>query len=60
MNLDWAWINRNLEMIGGLLVEHVILALVPVVLAFVISRCRSAIWSSRPASRPTGCWPSWA
>ncbi|HKH54270.1 MAG TPA: ABC transporter permease [Propionibacteriaceae bacterium] len=37
MNLDWAWINRNLEMIGGLLVEHVILALVPVVLAFVIS-----------------------
>ncbi|HZA31071.1 MAG TPA: ABC transporter permease [Propionibacteriaceae bacterium] len=37
MNLDWAWLNRNLEMIGGLLVEHVILALVPVVLAFVIS-----------------------
>jgi osmoprotectant transport system permease protein len=37
VNLDWAWLNRNLEMIGGLLVEHVILALVPVVLAFVIS-----------------------
>jgi osmoprotectant transport system permease protein len=37
VNLDWAWLNRNLEMIGELLVEHVILALVPVVLAFVIS-----------------------
>jgi osmoprotectant transport system permease protein len=37
VNLDWAWLNRNLEMIGGLLIEHVILALVPVVLAFVIS-----------------------
>lgn len=37
MNLDWEWLNRNLAMIGGLLVEHVILALVPVVLAFVIS-----------------------
>ncbi len=37
MNLDWAWVERNLEMIGGLMVEHVILALVPVVLAFVIS-----------------------
>jgi osmoprotectant transport system permease protein len=37
VNLDWEWLNRNLEMIGGLLVEHVILALVPVVLAFVIS-----------------------
>ena len=37
MNLDWAWLERNLEMIGGLMVEHVILALVPVVVAFVIS-----------------------
>jgi osmoprotectant transport system permease protein len=37
VNLDWAWIERNLEMIGGLTVEHVILSLVPVVLAFVIS-----------------------
>ena len=37
MNLDWAWVERNLEMIGGLTVEHVILSLVPVVLAFVIS-----------------------
>ena len=37
MNLDWEWLNRNLEMIGRLLVEHIILALVPVVLAFLIS-----------------------
>jgi osmoprotectant transport system permease protein len=37
VNLDWAWIERNLSMIGGLLVEHIILALVPVVIAFVIS-----------------------
>jgi osmoprotectant transport system permease protein len=37
VNLDWAWLERNLEMIGGLMVEHVILALVPVVVAFVIS-----------------------
>jgi osmoprotectant transport system permease protein len=37
VNLDWAWLNRNMEMIGGLVVEHVILALVPVVLAFVVS-----------------------
>jgi osmoprotectant transport system permease protein len=37
VNLDWEWLNRNLEMIGRLLVEHMILALVPVVLAFLIS-----------------------
>ena len=37
MNLDWAWIERNLSMIGSLLVEHVILALVPVVIAFLIA-----------------------
>jgi osmoprotectant transport system permease protein len=37
VNLDWAWLERNLEMIGGLMAEHVILALVPVVVAFVIS-----------------------
>ena len=36
MNLDWAWIERNLPMIGMLLVEHVVLAVLPVVLAFVI------------------------
>jgi osmoprotectant transport system permease protein len=37
VNLDWVWVERNLQMIGELTVEHVILALVPVVLAFVIS-----------------------
>ena len=37
MNIDWEWLSRNLEMIGRLLVEHMILALVPVVLAFLIS-----------------------
>jgi osmoprotectant transport system permease protein len=37
VNLDWEWLNRNLEMIGRLLVEHMILALVPVVLAVLIS-----------------------
>jgi osmoprotectant transport system permease protein len=37
VNLDWEWLSRNLEMIGRLLVEHMILALVPVVLAFLIS-----------------------
>ena len=37
MNLDWSWIERNLPMIGSLLVEHVILALLPVLIAFVIS-----------------------
>jgi osmoprotectant transport system permease protein len=36
VNLDWAWIERNLSMIGSLLVEHVILAVLPVVIAFVI------------------------
>jgi osmoprotectant transport system permease protein len=37
VNLDWAWIERNLSMIGSLLLEHVILALAPVVIAFVIA-----------------------
>jgi osmoprotectant transport system permease protein len=36
VNLDWAWIERNLPMIGSLLVEHIILAVLPVVIAFVI------------------------
>ncbi|HEY6812990.1 MAG TPA: ABC transporter permease [Propionibacteriaceae bacterium] len=37
MNLDWAWIERNLPMIGSLLVEHIILAVLPVLIAFVVS-----------------------
>ena len=37
MNLDWAWIQRNLSMIGSLLVEHIILSVLPVLVAIVIS-----------------------
>lgn len=37
MNLDWAWIERNLPMIGSLLVEHIVLAVLPVLIAFVVS-----------------------
>ncbi len=37
MNLDWAWIQRNLAMIGSLLVEHIILSVLPVLIALVIS-----------------------
>ncbi|HVD18849.1 MAG TPA: ABC transporter permease [Propionibacteriaceae bacterium] len=37
MNLDWAWIQRNLSMIGNLLVEHIILSVLPVLVALVIS-----------------------
>ena len=36
MNLDWAWIERNLSMIGSLLIEHVILAVLPVLIAFAV------------------------
>jgi osmoprotectant transport system permease protein len=35
--IDWAWIQRNLGMIGQLMVEHVILSIVPVLAAIVIS-----------------------
>ena len=37
MNLDWAWIERNLPMIGSLLVEHIVLAVLQVLIAFVVS-----------------------
>jgi osmoprotectant transport system permease protein len=37
VNLDWAWIQRNLAMIGNLLVDHVILSVLPVLIALVIS-----------------------
>jgi len=37
VNLDWAWIQRNLAMIGNLLVDHIILSVVPVLIALVIS-----------------------
>ena len=35
--LDWDWIQSNVAYIGGLLGEHVILAIVPVLVALVIS-----------------------
>jgi osmoprotectant transport system permease protein len=35
--IDWGWIQRNLTMIAGLLGEHVVLSIVPVLAAFVIS-----------------------
>jgi osmoprotectant transport system permease protein len=37
VNLDWNWLNRNLDMVGGLLAQHVVLAVVPVLAAFVVS-----------------------
>src|SRR4051794_3217029 len=37
MNLDWVWLNRNLDKIGGLVVDHLVQSLVPVVIAFVVS-----------------------
>ena len=37
MNLDWNWINRNLSLIANLTLQHTILAVVPVLLAFVVS-----------------------
>jgi osmoprotectant transport system permease protein len=37
VNLDWAWIQRNLAMIGNLLVDHIILSVLPVLIALVVS-----------------------
>lgn len=37
MNLDWHWLSRNQDMIGRLTLEHSILAVVPVVMALVVS-----------------------
>ena len=37
MNLDWAWLERNLGMIVSLLGEHVVLSVLPVLIAFVVS-----------------------
>jgi osmoprotectant transport system permease protein len=37
VNLDWAWIQRNLAMIGSLLVDHIILSVLPVLIALVVS-----------------------
>ncbi len=37
MNLDWKWLNRNIPMIGQLTLEHIVLAVLPVLVAFVVS-----------------------
>ncbi len=37
MNLDWAWIQRNLAMIANLLGQHAVLSIVPVVAAFLVA-----------------------
>lgn len=37
MNLDWDWIERNRSLIGDLAWQHTILAVVPVLLAFLVS-----------------------
>lgn len=37
MNLDWEWIGRNTELIVGLLGQHVLLSIIPVLIAFVVS-----------------------
>ncbi|MGI3783491.1 MAG: ABC transporter permease [Janthinobacterium lividum] len=37
MNLNWAWINRNLGYIGGLTAQHAVLAVLPVLAALVVS-----------------------
>lgn len=36
-SLDWDWMTRNAGMIGSLTLEHAILAVVPVLAAFVVS-----------------------
>ncbi len=37
MNLDWSWIGRNLGYIGGLTAQHAVLAVLPVLVALVVS-----------------------
>ena len=37
MNLDWRWLNRNVDDIAMLLGAHAVLAVIPVVLALIVS-----------------------
>ena len=37
MNLDWAWLNRNLSEILSLLGQHALLALIPVVASLIVA-----------------------
>ena len=34
---DWTWVNNNLNLIGRLTLEHLVLALLPVLVALVVS-----------------------
>ena len=35
--INWEWIQRNLDLIGALLLEHTVLSVVPVIAAFIVS-----------------------
>jgi osmoprotectant transport system permease protein len=37
VNLDWAWLDRNVAYIAGLLGQHALLAIIPVLAALVLS-----------------------
>jgi osmoprotectant transport system permease protein len=37
VNLDWVWLNRNVSYIAGLLGQHALLAVIPVLAALVVS-----------------------
>jgi osmoprotectant transport system permease protein len=37
MNLDWAWLSRNVGYIAGLLGQHALLAVIPVLVALVVA-----------------------
>ena len=37
MNLDWRWLNRNVDYIALLLGAHALLAVIPVILALIVS-----------------------
>jgi len=56
VNLDWAWIQRNLAMIGNLLVDHIILSVLPVLIALVISLPLGFL-VLRPSGSPTSSSP---
>jgi osmoprotectant transport system permease protein len=44
--MDWGWIGRNLDLIGGRMLEHVALAAPPIVIGFLIS-IPLGYWASR-------------
>ena len=37
LELNWAWLRRNTDLILGLLGQHIVLAIVPVILALIVS-----------------------